>query len=88
MFSALFVAFIQKRQVQFLDQHDAAVDERSLTDKNDKALSNRQQDYIMQQNFNSEIPMMILSPWVCYLIADGLQLSGIVAILTNGLFLN
>ena len=88
MFSALFVAFIQKRQVQFLDQHDAAVDERSLTDKNDKALSNRQQDYIMQQNFNSEISMMILSPWVCYLIADGLQLSGIVAILTNGLFLN
>lgn len=42
----------------------------------------------MQQNFNSEISMMILSPWVCYLIADGLQLSGIVAILTNGLFLN
>jgi sodium/hydrogen exchanger 8 len=32
--------------------------------------------------------MMILSPWVCYLVADGLKLSGIVAILTNGLFLN
>ena len=32
--------------------------------------------------------MMILSPWVCYLVADGMQLSGIVAILTNGLFLN
>ena len=41
-----------------------------------------------QQNFNSEISMMILGPWVCYLVADGLELSGIVAILTNGLFLN
>jgi NhaP-type Na+/H+ or K+/H+ antiporter len=30
---------------------------------------------------------MILSPWVCYLVADGLSASGIVAILTNGLFL-
>jgi NhaP-type Na+/H+ or K+/H+ antiporter len=32
--------------------------------------------------------MMIMSPWVCYLVADGFKLSGIVAILTNGLFLN
>jgi solute carrier family 9 (sodium/hydrogen exchanger), member 8 len=32
--------------------------------------------------------MMILGPWVSYLVADGLELSGIVAILTNGLFLN
>ena len=31
---------------------------------------------------------MIMSPWVTYLIADGLGLSGIVAILTNGVFLN
>ena len=30
---------------------------------------------------------MVVSPWVTYLIADGLGLSGIVAILTNGLFL-
>ena len=29
-----------------------------------------------------------MCPWVCYLIADGLELSGIVAILTNGIFLN
>ena len=29
-----------------------------------------------------------MSPWVCYLIAEGLQLSGIVAICTNGVFLN
>lgn len=29
-----------------------------------------------------------MAPWVSYLVADGLQLSGIVAILVNGLFLN
>ena len=32
--------------------------------------------------------MMILCPWISYLVADGMELSGIVAILTNGLFLN
>lgn len=31
---------------------------------------------------------MTMCPWVSYLIADGLQLSGIVAILINGVFLN
>ena len=36
----------------------------------------------------SEISMMIMCPWVCYLIAEGLQLSGIVAICTNGVILN
>jgi sodium/hydrogen exchanger 8 len=32
--------------------------------------------------------MMILGPWISYLVADGLELSGIVAILTHGVFLN
>jgi sodium/hydrogen exchanger 8 len=32
--------------------------------------------------------MMILCPWVAYLIAEGLELSGIVAILVNGILLN
>ena len=32
--------------------------------------------------------MMLLCPWVSYLIAEGLELSGIVAILVNGIFLN
>lgn len=31
---------------------------------------------------------MILCPWICYLIAEGTELSGIVAILTNGIVLN
>lgn len=36
---------------------------------------------------NNEISMMILCPWVSYLIAEGLKFSGIVAILINGVFL-
>lgn len=31
---------------------------------------------------------MLLCPWICYLIAEGTELSGIVAILTNGIVLN
>jgi len=31
---------------------------------------------------------MLVCPWVSYLIAEGLELSGIVAILTNGVFLS
>ena len=36
----------------------------------------------------TEISLMILCPWVSYLIAEGLKLSGIVSILTNGVFLS
>ena len=32
--------------------------------------------------------MMVMCPWVCYLVAEGLSMSGIVAICTNGVFLN
>ncbi len=35
-----------------------------------------------------EISTMLLCPWICYLIAEGTELSGIVAILTNGMVLN
>ena len=48
----------------------------------------RQKNYEDEQNFNTEISVMLMCPWVCYLIAEGLELSGIVAILTNGIFLN
>jgi len=51
-------------------------------------MSLRQRNYIEQQDINSEVSMMIMSPWITYLITDGLGLSGIVAILTNGIFLN
>jgi len=36
----------------------------------------------------TEISMMILCPLVSYFIAGGLNLSGIVSILTNGVFLS
>lgn len=36
----------------------------------------------------TEISMMILAPLVAYFVAGGLELSGIVSILLNGVFLN
>ena len=36
---------------------------------------------------NNEISIMILCPWVSYLIAEGLKYSGIVSILINAVFL-
>lgn len=36
----------------------------------------------------TEVSIILLSPYVCYLIADGLELSGIVAIMTNGVFMS
>lgn len=48
----------------------------------------RQKNWEDEQNFNAEISIMLMSPWVTYLIADGLGLSGIVAILINGIVLN
>jgi len=41
-----------------------------------------------EQNFNTEISLMLMCPWITYLVADGLELSGIVAILINGIVLN
>lgn len=37
---------------------------------------------------NINVAMMVLCPWVSYLIAEGLEMSGIVAILVNGVFLH
>lgn len=54
----------------------------------DDKMTERQQTNVMKQNVLTEISMMILCPWVSYLIAEGLKLSGIVAILTNGIFLS
>lgn len=36
---------------------------------------------------NSDVSIMIIGPWVSYLLADGFELSGIVAILITGIFL-
>jgi sodium/hydrogen exchanger 8 len=48
----------------------------------------RKYEEILKQEVMTEITMMLLGPWVSYLIAEGLELSGIVAILTNGVFLS
>lgn len=39
------------------------------------------------QRQNTELAMMMFCPWISYLIAEGLELSGIVSILTNGVVL-
>lgn len=36
----------------------------------------------------TEVTVMIFCPWVSYIIAGGFSLSGIVSILTNGVFLS
>ena len=51
-------------------------------------MNSRQQTQQAKENVLVEISMMIFCPWVCYLLAEGLKLSGIVAILTNGVFLS
>lgn len=76
--SALLIAFVLKRQAAYLD-------ERNESDP--FSLNERQQHYQARQNINTEISMMLMCPWVSYLIAEGLDLSGIVSILTNGVFL-
>lgn len=77
--TALIAAFIQKRQAQYSDEIKAEYE---------KSVNLRQKNFEDEQNFQTEISLILMSPWICYLIADGLELSGIVAILTNGIFLN
>mmetsp|Transcript_41925 Transcript_41925/g.56983 ORF Transcript_41925/g.56983 Transcript_41925/m.56983 type:complete len:212 (+) Transcript_41925:406-1041(+) len=76
--SALLIAFVLKRQSAY-DQEQREID---------SSLTERQQHYAQKMNINTEISLMLVCPWVSYLIADGLELSGIVAILTNGVFLS
>lgn len=78
--TALIVAFVLKRQADY-----------SKTVKFEKEDSTQNKNVInheFTQSMNTEISMILMCPWVCYLMADGLELSGIVAILTNGIFLN
>ena len=41
-----------------------------------------------QNDSNIEISLMVLCPWIAYLIAEGLNMSGIVAVLINGAVLS
>lgn len=80
-FAALLIAFILKRQSQY-SREQAEV--RVPNDAGAVEIDSKQR----QSNANTEISMMILCPWVSYLIAEGLELSGIVAIMVNGIFLS
>lgn len=76
--SALLIAFILKRQASYIKEQR----------ETSKQMNERQQTYHAKQNVTTEISMMLMCPWVSYLIAEGLALSGIVSILTNGVFLS
>lgn len=79
-FAALLIAFILKRQSQYSrEQAEVRVTNNGAAESDSKQ---------RQSNANTEISMMILCPWVSYLIAEGLELSGIVAIMVNGIFLS
>ncbi|CDW75106.1 sodium hydrogen exchanger 8-like [Stylonychia lemnae] len=81
MTSALITAYILKRQANnFQREQQVALEIEKIT--------KTQQQYKRKQNVNTEISMMILCPWVSYLIAEGFELSGIVAIMVNGIFLS
>lgn len=77
--TALITAFLQKRQVSYSQEN---LRESEIVKKTSAS------QFEEEQTIASELSMIVMCPWVCYLIADGLQLSGIVAILTNGIFLN
>lgn len=76
--SALLIAFLLKRQASYIKEQREAVGQEN----------ERLANYHKEQNITMEISMMLLCPWVSYLIAEGLELSGIVSILTNGIFLS
>lgn len=48
----------------------------------------RQIKAVDEHNVMTEVAMMLLCPYVSYLIAEGLELSGIVSILINGIVLS
>ena len=70
--TALIASFMQKRQSTYHSSSDKVTERK----------------HGQEEEISTEISMILMCPWVCYLIADGLELSGIVAILTNGIVLN
>jgi solute carrier family 9 (sodium/hydrogen exchanger), member 8 len=76
--TALLIAFIMKRQAAY--KNEVTVTNPSL--------NKRQVEAQTEHNVMTEVSMMLMCPYVSYLMAEGLQLSGIVAILINGIFLS
>lgn len=73
--SALVIAFITKRQKaqQFERECDP---------------SHKEEHHDATDDVMTEVALMLVAPYASYLIAEGLELSGIVAILINGIFLS
>jgi len=42
----------------------------------------------IEARLQKEVAMMVMCPYISYLIAEGLELSGIVSILCNGIILS
>jgi NhaP-type Na+/H+ or K+/H+ antiporter len=76
--SALLVAFFMKRQASY--KYETLVVEPDLNE--------RQLDAMLDKSLMMEVAMMLLCPYISYLMAEGLELSGICAILINGIFLS
>ena len=99
-FIALLVAFTLKRQKSHLEKHLDKYRKKFAVNKIYDANSShfaaksflRQRTKVMQEQKDksafTEITVMMLAPWVCYVAAGSFQLSGIVAILTCGVFLS
>lgn len=76
--TALLIAFIMKRQAAYKNESIVA----------NSTLNKRQVEAQTEHNVMTEVSMMLMCPYVSYLMAEGLELSGIVAILINGIFLS
>lgn len=79
--SALLSAFVLKRQ-------KSTGLRRQISEASVSEQEQHHAEEVLKQEVMTEITMMLLCPWVSYLIAEGLELSGICAILTNGVALN
>ena len=77
MIIALMIAFVMKRSSAYKDEN-----------KDDPNLNTRQQNAQNEHAMVMEVSMMLACPYTSYLIAEGLQLSGICSILINGIFLS
>lgn len=74
--SALFLCFILKRQASNHEDKDLDTKEIHLKKLN------------QESRLQNEVATMVMCPYISYLIAEGLELSGIVAILCNGVVLS
>jgi sodium/hydrogen exchanger 8 len=78
--SGLIIAFIMKRQASYKNENHGYERKQELNARQIKAVD--------EHNVMTEVAMMLICPYVSYLIAEGLELSGIMSILINGIVLS